>query len=57
MLSSGTFGEIADDDNPLEFILLEMGLSPNNRIDFEQFKLLLYKFIEDEKVVQSLTQC
>jgi hypothetical protein len=35
---------------------LELGLTYQDEINFKQFKKLLSKFVEDEKVMQSLTQ-
>lgn len=56
VLSTGNFGNISENENPLENILLELGVKEDDEIDFNQFKDLLTKFVEDEKVVQSLTQ-
>ena len=56
VLSTGNFGSISQEESPLEYILLEMGLSHHDQITYEQFKKILSKFVEDEKVKQSLTQ-
>jgi hypothetical protein len=56
VLSTGNFDTISNAENPLENILLELGLTYQDEINFKQFKSLLSKFIEDEKVMQSLTQ-
>jgi hypothetical protein len=56
VLSTGNFDPISDAENPLENILVEMGLTHEDEINFERFKKLLSKFVEDEKVMQSLTQ-
>lgn len=56
VLSSGNFGGIEEKESPLETILQGMGVSEDQEITYSQFKILLTRFIEDEKVMQSLTQ-
>jgi calcium-dependent protein kinase len=56
VLSTGDFGNLSQEENPIEDILLELGFSCHDEINFDQFKGILTKYVEDEKVKQSLTQ-
>jgi hypothetical protein len=56
VLSSGNFGEIHQEENTLGHILTANGFEDKFELTFDEFKSLLNKFIEDEKVMQSLTQ-